>query len=87
MGATTVLPSKSRMQVQTRVTESIYQGNACSPGTASRKPSLITYGSCFSPFSQFSVPLPACAAPCNQTTVEAPSISTGGLVIINHKGK
>lgn len=76
--------SKFRSSGPTRVPGSMLQGNAYSsvlflfpqspvpqpppPG----KPSLITYGSYYSPFGQFSVPLLACPAPQHQAFLEAP---------------
>lgn len=55
--------------------------------TASRRPSLITYSSCLSPFSQFAVLLPASPPPPGQTKVKASSASTRELIIYDNKSQ
>lgn len=55
--------------------------------TASRKPSLITYGSCLSLLCQVVGPRPAFPAPPNQTGGKVPCASTRELVLIQHKRK
>lgn len=74
-------PSSGTQSSPTRQIGPTHQRNACSPATASMKPSLITDSKCLSPFLRCSVLLPGCPAPCTQREAQTLSASTRDLEI------